>query len=136
MPSTNGYKTFNFSFIVPENKTDDMEKAVASHGEWMRQTHSIYTRADHNYGFLGTLVDYYWAKSPELNNPLDPESGTTGNILYSLNEVYTRPEGTDAHMEAAPSWESFEAFLALTGEFQSQMIMSGDVIQSMFADEE
>ncbi|GIS83326.1 MAG: hypothetical protein CM1200mP15_19580 [Dehalococcoidia bacterium] len=84
MPSTNGYKTFNFSFIVPENKTDDMEKAIASHGAWMRETHSIYTRADPNYGFLGTLVDYYWSKSPEMNNPLDPEAGATGNILYSL----------------------------------------------------
>ena len=135
MPATNGQRTFNFSFIVPEDRADEMEKAFASHGEWMRQTHSLYTRADPNFGFLGTLVDYYISKSSEMNNPLDPDEGTTGNIIYTLNEVYTRVEGIDAHMEAAPTWESFESFVGLIGEFEARMVMGGEVIQCMFAEE-
>ena len=80
---------------------------------------------------LGTLVDYYISKAPEMNNPLDPNEGTTGNLIYTLNEVYTRPEGTEAHMEAASSWKSFEKFLGLVGESQATMVMHGEVIQSM-----
>jgi hypothetical protein len=33
------------------------------------------------------LADYYVAKADELNNVADPSHGTTGNILYSINET-------------------------------------------------
>ena len=131
MASKQGYRTFNFSFIVSADKEKDWDDAFESHGEWMRETHSLAVKPDPTYGMLGTLVDYYISKAPEMNNPLDPNEGTTGNFIYTLNEVYTRPEGTEAHMEAAPSWKSFEKFLGLIGESQATMVMHGEVIQSM-----
>ena len=131
MASKPGYRTFNFSFVVSADKEKEWDEAFESHGEWMRGTHSLIVKPDPTYGMLGTLVDYYISKAPEMNNPLDPNEGTTGNLIYTLNEVYTRPEGTEAHMEAAPSWKSFEKFLGLVGESQATMVMHGEVIQSM-----
>ena len=131
MPSEKGNRTFNFSFVVSADKEKQWDKAFESHGEWMRGTHSLAVKADPSYGMLGTLVDYYVSKAPEMKNPLDPNEGTTGNLIYTLNEVYSRPEGTEAHMEAAPSWESFEMFLGLISESQATMVMHGEVIQSM-----
>ena len=131
MPSEIGQRTFNFSFVVSADKEEQWDEAFGSHGEWMRETHSLAVKADPTYGMLGTLVDYYISKAPEMNNPLDPNEGTTGNLIYTLNEVYSRPEGTEAHMEAAPSWASFEKFLELISESQATMVMHGEVIQSM-----
>jgi len=131
MASKPGYRTFNFSFVVSADKEKEWDEAFESHGEWMRETHSLIVKPDPTYGMLGTLVDYYVSKAPEMNNPLDPNEGTTGKFIYTLNEVYTRPEGTEAHMEAAPSWKSFEKFLGLVGESQATMVMHGEVIQSM-----
>jgi len=102
-----------------------------SHGSWLRETNRLAVEANPNYRMLGTLVDYYVTKAPEMNNPLDPAEGTTGSLIYTLNEVYTWPEGTDAHMEASPSWESFEKILELVGEYPSTIVMHGEVIQSM-----
>ena len=131
MASKPGYRTFNFSFVVSADKEKEWDEAFESHGEWMRETHSLIVKPDPTYGMLGTLVDYYISKAPEMKNPLDPNEGPTGNLIYTLNEVYTRPEGTEAHMDAAPSWKSFEKFLGLVGESQATMVMHGEVIQSM-----
>lgn len=131
MPSLVGQRTFNFSFIVSADKEKEWDEAFESHATWMRETHCLAVKANPNYGMLGTLVDYYVSKAPEMNNPLDPTEGTSGNLIYTLNEVYTRVEGTEAHMEAAPSWESFEKFLGLVGESKATMVMHGEVIQSM-----
>ena len=113
MASKNGQLTFNFALSVPADKAAEVEAMIATHAQWMRETHSLIAKPDPTYGMLGTLVDYYNSKAPEMKNPLDPSEGNTGNLIYTLNEVYTRPEGTEAHMEAAPSWKSFEKFLEL-----------------------
>ena len=131
MASKPGYRTFNFSFVVSADKEKEWDEAFESHGEWMRETHALITKPDPTYGMLGSLSDYYVSKAPEMKNPLDPDEGNTGNLIYTLNEVYTRAEGTEAHMEAAPSWKSFEKFLGLVGESQATMVMHGEVIQSM-----
>ena len=131
MASQTGHRTFNFSFVVSADNEKDWDEAFESHGSWMRATHCLNAKADPAYGMLGTLVDYYISKASEMKNPLDPSEGTTGNLIYTLNEVYTRPEGTEAHMEAVPSWKSFESFLELIASSKATMIMHGEVIQSM-----
>ena len=131
MASRMGQKTFNFSFIVSADKEKEWDEACESHGAWMRETHCLAVKADPTYGMLGTLVDYHISKAPEMKNPLDPSEGTTGNLIYTLNEVYTRPEGTEAHMDAAPTWKSFDSFLDLIASSKATMVMHGDVIQSM-----
>ena len=89
----------------------------------MRETHSL-TGGIH-------LGDYYISKGTQMNNPLDPSEGTSGNLIYTLNEVYVEREGTSQHMEAAPSWKSFESFLELIGWSEAVMLMDREVIQSM-----
>ena len=131
MASKIGQRTYNFSFIVSADKETEWDENVARHGEWMRETHALATKADPSYGMLGTLVDYYVSKAPEMNNPLDPSAGLTGNFVYTLNEVYTRVEGIEAHMEAAQSWKSFESFVNMIGSSQARMMMNGEIIQSM-----
>ena len=131
MASQKGQRTYNFSFIVSADKEKEWDDNVAKHGEWMRETHALATKANPSYGMLGTLVDYYVSKAPEMNNPMDPSAGLTGNLIYTLNEVYTRVEGVEAHMEAAPSWNSFESFVNMISSSQATMMMNGEVIESM-----
>ena len=132
MASRTGQRTFNFSLVVPADKAEEVEKGLADHGNWMRETHSLVVKADPTYGMLGTLVDYYISKALELNNPLDPSEGTTGNILYTLNEVYTAIAGTEAHLAATPFTDPwFEPFLASFMTSQPRMLMHGEIIQSM-----
>ena len=45
-------------------------------------------------------MHYYVSKSDEMVNPAAPDEGTTGNVLFTINEVYVQPEGIGQHMEA------------------------------------
>ena len=89
MSSQNGQLTFNFALSVPADKTEAVEEVIATHAAWMRETHSL--EADGRIH----LVDYHVAKAEEMNNLLDPSEGKTGNILYSINEVYVEKDGID-----------------------------------------
>ena len=77
------------------------------------------------------LADYYVAKADELNNVADPSQGTTGNILYSINETYILPEGIDQHMEQAMQWEGIEQFIGTLQKYGKVLIGGGTVIQAM-----
>ena len=59
----------------------------------MRETHYLEGEKE------PLILCYAVLKSPELNNPLDPSSGETGNTLYGITEIYRGPEGGAAHME-------------------------------------
>ena len=93
MASKNGQTTFNCGLVVPADKAEGDEEVLAIHADWMRETHSL--EADGRIH----LVDYHATKSEELKNPLDPSEGTTGNILYSINETYVEKDGLDQHMQ-------------------------------------
>ena len=78
------------------------------------------------------VLCYAVFKSPELNNPFDPESGQTGNILYGLTEIYNGPEGVQAHMELGQSRaEMFSELVSLTNEYSVCAILGAPVIRSM-----
>ena len=44
------------------------------------------------------VIHYYVSNSEEFNNPANPYEGTTGNTLYTINEVYVHPEDIGQHM--------------------------------------
>ena len=67
----------------------------------------------------------------ELKNLLDPTEGTTGNIVYSINEVYVEPDGIDQHMTQGMQWEHFEAFAGTIMQYGKVLIGGGTVIHSM-----
>ena len=105
MASTNGQKTFNFALCVCSEDAEKVEKAIVEHADWMRETHSL------EAGGGIHLVDYYVARADEQNNIADPSQGTTGNILYSINETYVLSEGINQHMQQGMKWEGFEQFV-------------------------
>ena len=125
MASKNGQTTFNFGLIVPADKAEEVEVLLATHAVWMRKTHSL--EADGRVH----LVDFHWSRSEELNNPIDPSQGTSGNILYALTEVYVEKNGPDQHMAAAMQWESFQAVAGTILEYGKVMVMAGTIIHSM-----
>ena len=125
MASTYGQKTFNFALSVSSEDAEKVEKAIAEHADWMRETHSL------EAGGGIHLVDYYVAKADEQNNTADPSQGTTGNILYSINETYVLPEGIDQHMEQGMKWEGFEQFVGTLQKYGKVLIGGGTVIQAM-----
>ena len=126
MASKNGQTTFNCGLVDPADKAGEVEEVLATHADWMRETHSL--EADGRVH----LVDYYVIKSEELKNPLDPSEGTTGNILYSINETYVEKDGLDQHMQKGMQFEHFpkiaETFLGYGKAF---VVMGGTVIHSM-----
>ena len=66
-----------------------------------------------------------------MKNLLDPSEGTTGNILYSINEVYVESDGIDRHMAQGMQWEHFMAFAGTITEYGKVLIAGGSVIHSM-----
>ena len=125
MASINGQLTFNFALSVSADKAEEVEEMIATHAAWMRETHSL--EADGRIH----LVDYHVAKAEELKNLLDPSEGTTGNVLYSINEVYVESDGIDRHMAQGMQWEHFMAFAGTIMEYGKVLIAGGSVIQSM-----
>ena len=117
-------RTFNFGLSVPVDSAEKVEAAISDHASWMRETHS-YDDSQIQ------LVHYYVSKAHELVNIADPSQGTTGRILYSINEVYVMAEGIDQHMAAGQSWKNFQSYVSTITEFGSVLIANGEVIETL-----
>ena len=112
--------------MVPADKAGEVEEVLAIHADRMRVTHSL--EADGSVH----LVDYRVTKSEELKNPLDPSEGTTGNILYSINETYVEKYGLYQHMQKGMQWEHFQKIAGtFLGYGKAFVVMGGTVIHSM-----
>ena len=117
---------FHVAFVVPNNDTTRMESFLETHEKFMRETHHIEGDTE------PIILCYAVLKSPELNNPLDPESGETGNTLYGITEIYNGPEGAEAHMNLGQQRESmFSELVALTNEYCVSGILGAPVIRAM-----
>jgi len=57
------------------------------------------------------------------NYPMHPEEGTTGNIIFTINEIWNKPDDIQAHIERASKAPHFERFLAANLEFATMSIM-------------
>jgi hypothetical protein len=119
-----GQHTFNFSLKVPADKVDEVEASIRDHADFMRDTHSCDDSKIH-------LVHYYVSRSAELNNMTNPDEGTTGNMLYFINEVYMVPEGIGQHMEAAQVWPGFGTFVNVLSDYGTAHVVDGEVIETM-----
>lgn len=85
MSSSKENATISFVFKVTAAEAPAVEKGLADHADWMRETHAI------GAGKSVNLVDYYVTKAEEFVNPANPEDGKTGNIIIIMNEVYPNP---------------------------------------------
>tara|TARA_S200000501_G_C20187766_1_gene467235 strand:+ start:95 stop:478 length:384 start_codon:yes stop_codon:yes gene_type:complete len=117
---------FHVAFVVPNENTDRMDSFLTTHESFMKETH-------HLDGAIEPIVLCYATfKSPELNNPLDPNSGETGNTLYGITEIYNGPEGAGAHMELGQQREEmFSELVALTNEYCVSGILGAPVFGAM-----
>ena len=109
---------------VPADVVADVEAEIKTHAKWMRDTHSYDDSKIQ-------LVHYYVSKSDELVNFADPSEGTTGNVLFSINEVYVHPEGIGQHLDAAGSWPDAPGFFEVMGKFGEVLVINGEVIETM-----
>ena len=117
-----GQRTFNFGLKTPAENAEQVEVIIRDHATFMKENHSLNDGKIH-------LIHYYVSKSEELNNPLDPEQGTTGNMLYIINEVYAQPEGIGQHMDAAMKWNGLQKFIELLETYGEVVILDGEVIE-------
>ena len=117
---------FHVAFKVPNDSIERMEVFLESHQKFMRETHHL------NGEVEPVVLTYAIFKAPELNNPLDPNSGETGNTLYGITEIYKGPEGAMAHMEAGQQREKmFSELVDLTNKYCVSGILGAPVIAAM-----
>lgn len=117
---------FHISFCVPNENTKRMDDFFETHETFMRETHFI--EGDNE----PLVLCYAVFKAPELNNPLDPSSGETGNTLYGITEIYNGPEGAQAHMALGQQREKmFSDLIDLTNQYCVAGILGSPVVRAM-----
>ena len=122
----NGCIGFHVAYVVPNNDTSRMDTFLETHETFMRETHHFDGDKE------PIILCYAVLKSPELNNPLDPTSGETGNTLYGITEIYNGPEGAAAHMELGQQRKSmFAELVALTDKYCVSGIIGAPVFKAM-----
>ena len=113
------------TFFAPAADVVEIDRLVASHGSWMAETH-------HRSG-PKALLSYDFSKGPEVSNPLDPSSASTGNTRYVLSEVYESAAGIEDHWaQAQKSWGDFAALVEIIGECNPQTLHGGVIAQSLW----
>ena len=55
-------------------------------------------------------AEAYFTKSEEFNDPTDPSKGKTGNIIFTVNEKWHKPEHIQNHIEKAKAAPHFPKF--------------------------
>ena len=108
-----GNTAFGFTMRVPESDEAAVDDIISSHAQWMSETHSLKKEE----GKLHTL-EYFVSKATEFNDMMDPEKGSTGNVIYTVNEVHIDDEHFGKHVELGQSWERFGEFFGL---FENQI---------------
>jgi hypothetical protein len=119
-----GQRTFNFGLKTTKDNAEQVEKIISTHAAFMRENHSLDDSKIQ-------VIHYYVSKSEEFNNPANPDEGTTGNMLYTINEVYVHPEGIGQHMEAAMAWDGIQDFMELLGTYGEVLVANGEVIETL-----
>lgn len=106
----------HMTWVVPKSKEKEVDSLMREHEMWMRATHAMGADAAVQ-GAQGPVLTAFWvAKGPEFRNPLDPSSGQTGNIVYSMNIAYADKSSLDAHLALAK--ESFACGLEKITKYQ------------------
>jgi len=82
---------------VPSADEAEVDAYWKSHEEWMKGSHVMGLEGDD--AVAPRLLEFYISKGEELNNPMDPASGKTGNLLYIMSETYAAAAGIGSHME-------------------------------------
>ena len=105
------FNAFGFALVVPEANIEEVEAVLASHRNFMNETHSV-------DGDLKTRLNSYSViKMPQMNDFTDPSKGMTGNVIYILSEHYEMPHGLARHMEAGNSWDGIGSMVEVMTKY-------------------
>lgn len=114
---------------VPAANEGAADKLFGTHEEFMKKTHTI-----GGVGPAPKVLQYSVAKGKELNDPMDPSKGETGNFLYLLSEVWASPEDIKAHFESADAnWSMMPKFKECIANFGKHVDV-GSVVHTSFSD--
>src|ERR1017187_5021944 len=113
------------TWVVSPGQVSEMDRLAESHGSFMSKSHD---REGSN-----ALLTYDLSKGPELENPLDPNSNSTGNTRYVLSEVYDSPAGIENHWRVSQeSWSDFGAMVEMLGSCNTPTLHGGTIAQSLW----
>ena len=123
--SVKGSRQLTILFTCGPDAVEEGETVFANHSEWMERTHfRDGPRA---------LLSYNVSRGPELENPLDPRSGSTGQTTFVLTEVYARRVGLEDHWRRAlTTWEGFDAFSRWARKCRITTLHGAEIIQSLW----
>ncbi len=114
-----------FTITASPDQVAEGDRLFRSHGPWIESTH-------HRTGDKALLA-YNVSKALELKNPLDPNSGTTGNTCFILNEIYETEAGVADHFaQAQASWKDFPAFVEWMGKCKATVVPSAPIFNSLW----
>ena len=123
--SYKGKTQLTFIIVAPPDQVAEGDRIFKSHAPWIEKTH-------HRNGDKA-LLQYTVSKAPELNNPMDPNSGTTGNTCFILNEYYESNAGVADHFEKAQSsWQDFPALLEWMEKCQVRVMTAAPVFNALW----
>ena len=101
----NGKIQLTFIIVAPPDQVEEGDRIFKSHAPWME--------AAHYHDGNKALLSYNVSKAPELSNPMDPNSATTGNTCYILSEIYESEAGVADHFQQAMSnWQDFRPWVS------------------------
>ena len=114
-----------FVIIAPPELEAEGDRLFKTHAPWMEATH-------HRSGEKA-LLRYSVSKAPELSNPMDANSAPTGNICFTLDEVYETAAGVADHFEQAQSsWADFPAVVEWMGKCKVSGVAAAPIINSLW----
>lgn len=114
-----GSPTIHMTWVVPAANEKEVDAFWNSHESWMRKTHTMGEASAKDDSKGPRLNEFFIAKGPELKNPLNPEEGKTGKIIYQMSEAYVDAAGIGKHMELAQESfkEGFDEMMKLNAQF-------------------
>lgn len=120
-----GNLQFTMIFTTSPENVSEGDQIFRSHAAWMERTH-------HKSGDKALLI-YDLSKTPEMKDPMDPDSGTTGNTLFIISEVYASPAGLQDHwQQAAENWEDFDRMKAWMSKGKITLVNGANIVHSLW----
>ena len=120
----NEVPTINISYKVPSANVSEVEDALQAHAGHMRASYT----ADNPRG--DNPLDAYFTKAEELNNPTNPADGTTGNIIFTLNEKWSQVEHIQSHIGRTLEASHAEKFISAMQAYGTVSVM-GEIFYDM-----
>jgi hypothetical protein len=77
------------------------------------------------------LITCYFSKAKEMNDPMDPSKGGTGNTLFYILEQFADEAAVGRHVENAKGNDYFPKFGAIMGEYGVAVGLGAEIYASI-----